>query len=234
MFGKRIDVKFSLEAYWVIGDVHGCMFTLEALMKQLPKDTIPIFVGDLVDRGKYSKNVMEFVLENQYLVVEGNHEFLMYNYIRDAVFRNIESVWLQGPYGGLATIKSYGNDYDVIMRHIQFIEEMPKYIEIENYFITHGFGLPYYKRKENKKYIKKLYTQRMEELCDKEEPWQTYNIINVFGHTPYPDILFGQNYIGVDTGCGYNEIGSKLSALNLGTHQSISIEIDHRDLFFKD
>jgi len=76
MFGKRIDIKFLLEAYWVTGDVHRCMFTLEALMEQLPKDAIPIFVGDLGDRGKYSKNVMEFVLEKQYLVVEGNHKFL--------------------------------------------------------------------------------------------------------------------------------------------------------------
>ena len=201
MFGKIIiETEFPLEAYWVIGDVHGCMFTLEELIKQLPKDAIPIFVGDLVDRGKYSKNVVEFVLENKYLAVEGNHEFLMYNYIRDTVFRNKESIWVQEPYGGLVTVKSYGNDCDAIMRHIKFIEEIPKYRDRKS--LHHAwFRITILSKKRKQKIYKKLYTQRIEELYDKEEPWQTYNIINVFGHTSYPNILFGQNYIGVDTGC---------------------------------
>ena len=219
-----------MEAYWVIGDVHGCMFTLEDLIKKLPKGSVPIFVGDLVDKGKHSKDVMEFVLENKHLTVEGNHEFLMYNYIRDAVFRGKRTLWLSEIYGGLATVRSYRNDHDAIMKHIKFIEEMPKYIEIKNYFITHGFGLPYYKRRENKQYVKKLYTQRMEESNDEEEPWQTYNIINVFGHTPYPDVLFGKNYIGIDTGCVYGMTGGKLSALNLGTHRVISEDLDDKDI----
>ena len=230
MFGQKIKPHLPLEAYWIIGDVHGCMFTLEDLIRKLPKECVPIFVGDLVDKGKHSKDVMEFVMENKYLTVEGNHEFLMYNYIRDAVFRGKRTLWLSEIYGGLATVKSYRNDHDAIIKHIKFIEEMPKYIEIEDYFITHGFGLPYYKRRENKQYVKKLYTQRMEEPNDEEELWHTYNIINVFGHTPYPNVLFGKNYIGIDTGCVYGMTGGKLSALNLETHKVISVDVDDRDI----
>lgn len=217
-----------LEQYWIIGDVHGCMFTLEKLIKKLPKDAIPIFVGDLVDKGKYFKEVMEFVLQNGYLVVEGNHEFLMYNYIRDAIFRKKRSIWLHDSYGGAQTVLSYKDDCDTtLLKHIEFIETMPKYIEIENYFITHGFGLPYYKRRNDKRYVRKLYVQRLEELKDEEEDWRSYDIVNVFGHTPYPDVLFGKNYIGIDTGCVY---GNKLSALNLKTYKVISENVDNRDI----
>ena len=228
VFGKNINPRYPLEQYWIIGDVHGCIFTLENLIKRFPKDAIPIFVGDLVDKGRHSKEVMEFVLQNDYLTTEGNHEFLMYNYIRDAVFRGKKNLWLSETYGGLVTVKSYGNDYDTLLKHIGFIERMPKYLEIENYFITHGFGLPYYRRRNEQEFVRKLYTQRLEEYYDEAEPWRLYNIINVFGHTPYTDVLFGKNYIGIDTGCVY---GGKLSALNLKTHRVISVNADDKDTY---
>ncbi len=228
MFGKNIDSRYPLEQYWIIGDVHGCIFTLENLIKRLPKDAIPVFVGDLVDKGRHSKEVMEFVLQNDYLTTEGNHEFLMYNYIRDALFRGKKNLWLSETYGGLVTVKSYGNDYDTLLKHIGFIERMPKYLEIGNYFITHGFGLPYYRRRNEQESVRKLYTQRLEEYYDEAEPWRLYNIINVFGHTPYTDVLFGKNYIGIDTGCVY---GGKLSALNLETHRVISVNADDKDIY---
>ncbi len=128
----------------------------------------------------------------------------------------------------MATVQSYGKDHDTLMRHIGFIEKMPKYIEIANYFITHGFGLPYYKRRDQKKWVRKLYVQRVEEPYDEEENWRSYDIINIFGYTPYPDVLFGKNYIGIDAGYVF---GSKLSALNLETHKVISVYADERDMY---
>jgi len=43
---------------WCIGDVHGCIFTLEKLVNKLPKNSKLIFVGDLVDRGNFAKEVI--------------------------------------------------------------------------------------------------------------------------------------------------------------------------------
>ncbi|EPZ43805.1 metallophosphoesterase [Alicyclobacillus acidoterrestris] len=66
---------------WVIGDVHGCFVQLTQLLKSIDfratRDEV-IFLGDLVDRGEYSKDVVDFVRSGQsqgyFQVIRGNHE----------------------------------------------------------------------------------------------------------------------------------------------------------------
>ena len=59
---------------YIIGDVHGEFDSLKALKDKLPQNANLVFVGDLVDRGKKSKEVIDFVKDNNYLCVLGNHE----------------------------------------------------------------------------------------------------------------------------------------------------------------
>ena len=54
---------------YIIGDVHGCYNTLMELIAKLPKDAKLCFVGDLIDRGPNSKDV-----------VEGEHTEWMYHF----------------------------------------------------------------------------------------------------------------------------------------------------------
>lgn len=44
-----------------ISDVHGCYHTLMALLMQIPSEYEIVFLGDLVDRGPRSKQVVDFV-----------------------------------------------------------------------------------------------------------------------------------------------------------------------------
>ena len=219
----------EIAKYWIIGDVHGCMFTLEKLLKQLPQDAKPIFIGDLVDRGNYSKEVMEFVIKNRHIAIFGNHEYLMFNYARDAIIRDKHAMWsLDKAYGGQKTVISYKKDIDTLLRHIDYIPTMPKYLEIEGYFLTHGFGLPYYQRKDDPNYQMRLYTNRLEnDSLDWERGWYEYETINIFGHIPYEEVYFGSNFIGIDTGCA---MGGGLSAVQLKSHEVVSIAADWRDL----
>ena len=62
---------------YVIGDVHGHYKTLLALTEKLPQNAKLIFVGDLIDRGPQSMEVVKFVRESGYLCVMGNHEHIM-------------------------------------------------------------------------------------------------------------------------------------------------------------
>src|SRR6266498_127909 len=66
--------------YIIIGDVHGCLTELQALLCRIvpkPDDTL-VFLGDLVDKGPESPGVVRWVrhLSTLYRVVliEGNHE----------------------------------------------------------------------------------------------------------------------------------------------------------------
>lgn len=66
---------------WVIGDIHGCFESLQGLIKKInfnpDKDNL-WFVGDLVNRGPQSLEVLEYVYElhknSLAKVVLGNHE----------------------------------------------------------------------------------------------------------------------------------------------------------------
>ena len=60
--------------HYVIGDVHGEYDVLLALVKKLPANAKLIFVGDLVNRGLQSRDVIRFVRKNAFAVVQGNHE----------------------------------------------------------------------------------------------------------------------------------------------------------------
>ncbi len=97
---------------YVIGDVHGHYDTLMQLVAKLPCDAKLVFVGDIIDRGKKSAEVVRFVREGGHLCVMGNHEELM---IKDAPYvlnaydkdrtLDLYSTWFSN--GGTWTLTSY-------------------------------------------------------------------------------------------------------------------------------
>jgi len=207
---------------FVIGDVHGCYHTLMALLNKLPRDARLIFVGDLCDRGSYSKEVIEFVSSNNHECVLGNHDYAMTQHICDAL-KGIDSSWISNPYaGGGKTLQSYQNDKQTIQRHKAWIESLPQYIQIKHYFITHAFALPYYLRHQEEASFKALMYNRLssgrKEEYTWEEGYEAYPIINIFGHDDNDEVVIGSNYYGIDTGCVY---GRKLTAIELGSMRLI-------------
>lgn len=217
----------NLHNTFVIGDVHGCYYTLLGLVKKLPKDADIIFVGDLCDKGNFSKDVIEFVIDNGYPCVKGNHEHLFEKYILDAVEKNIHSPWSSDKrYGGLACIESYKNDLSTIKKHLSWIQELPTYVEIEHYFITHGFALEYYEHKNNKEYYNDFLLNRYYNGDSVEKS----DVINIFGHCSFDEVIDGNNFFCIDTSCSY---GKKLTAFQLGTHKIYEQNMDSRDSDFK-
>jgi len=61
----------------VVGDVHGCFSMLDAALKEMDFDPTRdrLFgVGDLVDRGGESPDILDAVRRHQIKAVRGNHE----------------------------------------------------------------------------------------------------------------------------------------------------------------
>jgi len=219
---------------FVIGDVHGCFHTLQNLIKKLPKDSDLIFVGDLCDRGKYSKEVIDFVMTNNYRCIKGNHETYMIDFLEDVLFNNKEDInWLKKGWGGKATVKSYKKeDLSYIQKHLSWIESLPAYFYIDKtYLISHGYALPYFKRRDSsdEKVKHALMCNRINDKKYKES-WEDvsgYKVINIFGHCKFDEVLVGENYYGIDTGCSYN---NKLTAIQLGTMKIVQEETSKLDL----
>lgn len=61
----------------IVGDVHGCYHELKELMdtNAINKDnTCVLFVGDLLNKGSYSIEVVQYIMDNGWYSVRGNHD----------------------------------------------------------------------------------------------------------------------------------------------------------------
>jgi len=138
---------------YVIGDVHGEFNSLLQLHKKLPSNAQLIFVGDLIDRGRNSKEVIEFVRKHHYQCVLGNHEQMMIEYVRafQKSYPQLPSMsyyhkWIHN--GGKQTLLSYDiieidkhdgklnctqNDenFKQLLDDVLWLESLPLYIQLE-------------------------------------------------------------------------------------------------------
>jgi serine/threonine protein phosphatase 1 len=123
-----------------IGDIHGCNTALDTLLGQLqiqPDDTV-VLLGDIVDRGPGSRQVIERLLdlqqECQLQFVMGNHEQMMLEALE---LPGKMSNWLR--YGGQELLDSYGGSPDLIPEsHLDFIRSATDYFETPTEVFTHA------------------------------------------------------------------------------------------------
>jgi len=220
-----IDNKNEVEV--AIGDVHGCYNTLMDLMKILPKNSKHIYTGDLCDKGEYTKEVIQHVIDTNSLCVKGNHDYLMEKYSERFLSSGKTNLWTSSMYGGSKTLESYREDMSTLKKHVEFLSQLPYFLEKEKYFITHGFAIPYYKNREPKK----IMSNRLGREFPDWEDFSNYDIINIFGHCDFKEPMINKQYIGIDTGCVY---GRRLSAVELGTHKIYSVPFNPKDGLFND
>lgn len=130
-----------MQTTWAIGDIHGHAKHFEILLEMLPMqdgDRI-ILLGDLIDRGPDSKEVLRLVRKlcrsREVTLIRGNHETMMLQARSD---RNACLSWLQN--GGDATLNAYqANTLDAIpMVDWQLLESMVPYVETEDAIYLHA------------------------------------------------------------------------------------------------
>ena len=225
----------------VIGDVHGCYFTLEALYSKVISTypEVPIFcVGDLVDRGNYSYEVVDFFIKNSIRFTPGNHDYMFYDF-----FNNPGSVFAQAwSYNGNEpTLRSYSNRIDMINQHLNYIRSEPLYFDLPDCFISHA-GISERFKTVLSKNLKDDHTainSLVENTFEDEEGilWTREKLLNlgklqIVGHTKQLDIRIDNkaNAAYIDTGaCA----GVKLSCViveNSSISEIISEKTHCRDV----
>ncbi|QPH91799.1 metallophosphoesterase [Campylobacter concisus] len=211
------------EQIYIIGDVHGCFNTLLELIKQFPnKERSKIcFVGDVVDRGLFSCDVVELIMQNDYKMVMGNHERRLLNNKFEFLNNKVpfDRSWFFGN-GGEATYRSYlGQSVEFKQRHIDFLEQRPVYLEFKDYktqnsehlVVSHSAVGNMWELRSDK-YASEEFRRHL--LSGRGDEMQVSGIFNVYGHTPVREVKFYKNSADIDTGCVFNEVGyDKLSAL---------------------
>ncbi len=125
-----------------IGDVHGCASALDAVVEAIAPaadDTI-VLLGDLVDQGHDSRQVLDRVLDLgrscHVVLIRGNHEEMMLA-ARDS--QSALRYW--EVCGGIATLNSY--HYGARLRHVpddhwELLESARDYYETGRFIFTHA------------------------------------------------------------------------------------------------
>lgn len=140
-----------MKKIYAITDVHGCYNELVLLLAKLTitPNTLIIFMGDYVDRGPQSKEVIDLIisLREQCCVVtlKGNHEDMMYKALVNNSDRDVE-MWMTN--GGYQTLLSYGDIETVLAdirelpkdlkKHLDFIETLELYYETDTHIFVHA------------------------------------------------------------------------------------------------
>jgi len=198
---------------YAFGDIHGEYWKLKKLIDKLnidKSDTL-IFLGDYIDRGAMSFNVIEYLIEldKEYncVFVLGNHEDMLLDYM----YGIYEKVFIVN--GGLKTIESYrqngynisshikSNDRRLPDNHLKFFNRLIPYYEIDDYIFVHAGVIPG---------VQVCETNR-EDLVWNRDFYKCNNYkgkVVVFGHTPSRTVMNEKYKICIDTGSCFEGMGN--------------------------
>lgn len=205
---------------YAIGDIHGRADLLERLLDKIEADIEGfegkahlVFLGDYIDRGLQSRQVIEILLSDRLEPFEthflkGNHEDAILSFLADPGF---------GPkwaaYGGRETLVSYGvrpprslslnteweRAHDAFLKaipnvHQKFLMTLPTSVRIGGYGFAHAGLRP---------------GKTFAEQSDDDLMWirdeflggkSTFDVMVVHGHTPVDQPHSDHRRINVDTG----------------------------------
>lgn len=161
---SRLSFDTTPAAIYAIGDVHGCLGLLKLLEAQIVEDakSLPdegwiVMLGDVIDRGDRSAQVIDHLLAPppaglKRLCLMGNHEAMMLDFIRRP---SANAIWLEN--GGRETLLSYGVPIEALMHdrfggrrarqivdsyipddHLRYLESLPLLIETPAAIFVHA------------------------------------------------------------------------------------------------
>ena len=205
---------------YVVGDVHGRLDLLQGLLAKIhaelqhhpsPK-TLLVFVGDLIDRGPSSAQVVERLRTYQRdgirtVFLLGNHEEVLLRILRGDAYLIEKWRW----FGGAECLQSYGVDPTQLDRasddealalvrnaipreHVRFLESFSDSCRFGDYLFVHAGirpGVPIEQQSQSDlRWIRELF------LFDEND----HGCVVVHGHTISRDVEQRPNRIGIDTG----------------------------------
>jgi serine/threonine protein phosphatase 1 len=217
-----------------VGDVHGCVRTLDAMLDALSPTSSDhlVFIGDYVDRGPENRAVIDRLirLENEAgsgagpscTFLRGNHDQMMLDFL-DTGGSNLV-LWRMN--GGLNTMANYMGPsglLDVPPDHVAFQRRTELLYETDEFVFVHAGLDP---------------RRTIEENVDDADPvvllWTRAHLdanldiwdkTVVCGHTPMPTPLSTPRLIAIDTGAVYSHVRGlgRLTAVRLPEREFVHV-----------
>lgn len=210
---------------YAIGDIHGRADLLIDLHAMIRADAADfggrkqvIYLGDYIDRGLQSKQVVEMLLDPQLpgfntVFLKGNHEQALLDFLD---YPEATAGWLS--FGGRETLLSYGINvtFMPLMKdmqklaeelnevlpdtHRRFLEDGLLSFRTGDYYFVHAGirpGIPL----EDQHFEDQLWIR--DDFIDSEED---HGAVIVHGHTITPEPELNRNRIGLDTGAFHSGV----------------------------
>ena len=205
---------------YAVGDVHGRLDLLDALLDRIDADvrtrprrkTSIVFLGDLIDRGPSSAGVVERLRTFQpgfatAVFLMGNHEEVLLRILEGEA--SLIPSWLR--FGGVETLASYGlsagelvnvSDEEALAKvreaipqeHAAFIRTFADTVSFGDYLFVHAGIRPGVELSEQSKTdLRWIREPFLEDQTDRD-------YVVVHGHTIRNDVEITGNRIGIDTG----------------------------------
>ncbi|HJD60359.1 MAG TPA: metallophosphoesterase [Rickettsia endosymbiont of Omalisus fontisbellaquei] len=238
----QINKEHEKGLFDIIGDVHGCFDELKNLLDKLgyrikkgnkyiithPQGRRIIFVGDLVDRGPNSPEVLRLVMDSVSssiaFCVNGNHD--------DKLKRKLQGRNVVIAHGLQETLEQLENEPAEFKASVlKFLEKLNSYyiLDDEKLAVAHA-GIKEKDLGRSSERISKfcMYGATTGEIDEFGLPFryswdQEYqgNTLIVYGHTPVSEARWLNNTINIDTGCVF---GGKLTALRYPEKELVSVD----------
>jgi serine/threonine protein phosphatase 1 len=188
---------------YAVGDIHGSYTKLANLVRHCMAHCGTnmsrfVFVGDYIDRGRRSQDVVGFLIKAQsdapdrFVCLRGNHEEMLIN----ASKHQNELTWLRN--GGQETLDSYGVDHaDAIpAEHLTWFKNLPLAISDGKRFYVHAGIRPGVPLQDQEKDV--VLWIREPFLSDRRD----HGLYIVHGHTPVEvgKVEHLPNRLNLDTG----------------------------------
>lgn len=224
-------VTHAGERVYAVGDIHGRIDLFRSILKQIqidgqergPNSTRIVLLGDLIDRGPSSRQVLELVLHlhrssEGFVVLSGNHEEMLLESC--AGNGTMQNLWLDC--GGMETLRSYGIERamlrglrpaelgELITRTIgrptlEWISALPLTFRSGDYFFCHAGVRPGValdeQRREDLLWIR-------DEFLDSSAD---HGAMIVHGHSEQSRIEVENNRINIDTAAYRTNVLSALA-----------------------
>ena len=231
----------------IIGDIHGCFDELHQLLTKLdyniqhkpsetggtyqvtpPTGRKAIFLGDLVDRGPKTPEVLRLVMDmveaNQAICIPGNHDVKLVKKLRG---KNVKL-----KHGLVESIEQLSHESDAFReRVIEFLDGLISHYVLDDgkLVVAHAGMIESYQGRASGRVRQfALYGETIGETDEFGLPirydWAAEyrgRAMVVYGHTPVPDTEWLNNTLCLDTGCVF---GGKLSALRYPEREIVQVD----------
>jgi serine/threonine protein phosphatase 1 len=232
VFLKKISNLNLTSRRIIIGDVHGYCDALFRLLEAIAvnSDDRVYLLGDLIDRGEQSRQVVNFIFQNsdQYRCILGNHEHMLLKALGET---EVSEQWLQAwlHSGGAATLISY--NHQIPEEHLDWFKSLPTYIDLGDFWLVHAGVHPDYPLAQQ---TREQFCWIRDEFHAMTKPYFADKVI-ITGHTltfAFPEVKPGKiargvGWLDIETGA-YHPKSYWLTALDITNNQVYQVHTQNQ------